>query len=201
MWDLFVCILWLHAVWHFAATVFTRPKAVTAAACPSWRERQQLLEALPPWLVGTTFSARPQQHRLVLASCPWHVVWIAKTLFPSLQGCAAAGSCTASSGSWCSRSAPPQVPPVADQASADYHASASCHGTCIWAWDGSNGPRLAMGPGCGVRLWAITQCRGRCPAGVCCCRCTSTGRRKNQQNGISQWDVYVLSWGGAVERE
>ena len=32
LWDIFVCILWLHAVWHFAATVFALRKAVTAAA-------------------------------------------------------------------------------------------------------------------------------------------------------------------------
>ena len=48
--DLFVCILWLHAVWYFAATVFARPKAVTAAArsvaarvrgndCSCWKRR------------------------------------------------------------------------------------------------------------------------------------------------------------------
>ena len=96
---------------------------------PSWRELWQLPEALPPGLAGTTCSARQPQHRLVLASCPWHAVWIAKTL--------PACSCTALGGSWHCRfnmdSAPPPAPPVADQASADHHASASCHGTCIWA--------------------------------------------------------------------
>ena len=32
LWDIFVCILWLHAVWHLSATVFALRKAVTAAA-------------------------------------------------------------------------------------------------------------------------------------------------------------------------
>ena len=50
--DLFVCILWLHAVWHFASTVFARPKAVTAAARSVAAGTTAAAERVSTWVGG-----------------------------------------------------------------------------------------------------------------------------------------------------